>query len=98
MHVIAKPPLVAFWTRHPDAENALNTWYRIMQKEGFTDFNHLRATFPSADQVGKLTVFNVGGNKYRLIAALYYHQRVILIRNVLTHADHDRGTWKRGNL
>jgi mRNA interferase HigB len=94
MHVIAKPPLVAFWTKHPDAEHSLNTWYRLMQKEAFTDFNHLRATFPSADQVGKLTVFNIGGNKYRLITEIYYAQRVVLIREVLTHAEYDRNKWK----
>jgi mRNA interferase HigB len=97
MHVIAKPALVAFWTKHPDAENPLNTWYRTMQKEVFTDFNHLRATYPSADQVGKFTVFNISGNKYRLITEIYYDQLVVLIRNVLTHADYDRGNWKRGN-
>ena len=97
MHVIAKPALVVFWTKHPDAENPINTWYRTMQKEVFTDFDHLRATFPSADQVGKLTVFNIGGNKYRLITEIYYSQRVVLIRNVLTHAEYDRGNWKRGN-
>jgi mRNA interferase HigB len=94
MHVIAKPRLVGFWTTHPDAEKPLNTWYRLMQKEVFTDFTHLRASFPSADQVGKLTVFNIGGNKYRLIAEIYYAQRVVLIRDVLTHADYDRGHWK----
>jgi len=97
MHVIAKPPLVAFWTHHPDAENALNTWYRTMQKNIFTDFNHLRATFPSADQVGEFTVFNVGGNKYRVITKVYYAQGVVLIRNVLTHAEYDRNNWKRGS-
>jgi mRNA interferase HigB len=97
MHVIAKPALAAFWTKHPDAENPLNTWYRTMQKEVFTDFSRLRATYPSADQVGKFTVFKISGNKYRLITEIYYAQRVVLIRHVLTHADYDRGIWKRGN-
>lgn len=97
MHVIAKPALVAFWKKHPDAETPLNTWYCTMQKEVFSGFNHLRATFPNADLVGKFTIFNIGGNKYRLITEIYYAQRVVLVRHVLTHADCDRGTWKGGD-
>ncbi len=49
---------------------------------------------PSADQVGKLTVFNIGGNKVRLIAALHYNRRQAYIRAVLTHEEYDEGKWK----
>src|SRR5215469_1609115 len=104
MHTIARSRLKSFWETHPDAEGPLDVWYRTMQRENFTDFAHLRATFPSADQAvavgGKsktlLTVFNIGGNKYRLITEIYYPQRVVLIRRVLTHAEYDRDNWKRG--
>jgi mRNA interferase HigB len=97
MQVIARSALVQFWTKHPDAENPLGAWYGTMAKEVFTDFNHLRATFASADQVGVFTVFNIGGNKYRLIAAIHYNRHKVSIRHVLTHAAYDRGDWKRGN-
>ncbi len=60
----------------------------------FRNFAHLRETFPGADVVGKLTVFNVGGNKVRLIAALHYNRQKVYIRAVLTHAEYDTGTWK----
>ena len=104
MHAIARPRLKEFWAIHPDAEGPLDAWYRTMQRGVFTDFAHLRAPFPSADQVSvtsggtkhTFTVFNIGGNKYRLITEIYYPQRVVLIREVLTHADYDRGDWKRG--
>ena len=56
MHVIAKPALVEFWKGHPDAENPLRAWYRVMETEVFADFNDLRKTFASADYVGGLTV------------------------------------------
>jgi mRNA interferase HigB len=55
----------------------------------------LRETFASADYVDGLTVFNIGGNKYRLIASIHYNRRKVYIRNVLTHAEYDRETWKR---
>jgi len=97
MHVIAKSVLVQFWTIHPDAENPLSAWYSTMQNEVFMDFNHLRTTFASADQVGVFTVFNIGGNKYRLIAAIHYNRHKVYIRHVLTHPEYDRGDWKRGN-
>jgi len=85
MHVIAKPALVEFWARHPDSESPLRAWYRIMDSEVFADFNNLRATFASADYVDGLTVFNIGGNKYRLIAVIHYNRNKIFIREVLTH-------------
>ena len=95
MHVIAKPALVEFWSIHPDAENPLQAWYCTMESEVFSDFNDLRATFASADYVDGLTVFNIGGNKYRLIAAIHYNRYKVYIRAVLTHAEYDRGDWKR---
>ena len=95
MHVIAKPQLIAFWTKHPDAKTPLETWFRIMGSEDFADFAALKAVFASADQVGGLTVFNIGGNKYRLIAAMHYNRHKVFIRAVLTHAKYDLGQWKR---
>lgn len=95
MHVIAKPALIAFWTMYPSAERPLQAWYQTMERENFSDFNHLRETFASADYVDGLTVFNIGGNKYRLIASIHYNRRKVYIRNVLTHVEYDRETWKR---
>lgn len=96
MHLIAKPALVEFWTLHPDAKTPLLAWYRLMENEDFSDFNDLRATFPSADYVAGLTVFNIGGNNYRLIAAIHYNRRKVYIRAILTHAEYDRSHWRRG--
>lgn len=95
MHIIAKPALVAFWKKHPGAELPLQAWYRIMSNQVFADFNDLRTTFASADYVNGLTVFNIGGNKYRLIAAIHYNRRKVYIRHVLTHVEYDRDGWKQ---
>jgi mRNA interferase HigB len=68
-----------------------------MENQLFTDLVNLRETLASADQVGNLTVFNIGGNKYRLIVAIHYNRHKVFIRNVLTHAEYNRNNWKRGN-
>jgi mRNA interferase HigB len=65
-----------------------------MRKSRFSNFPQLREVFPQADQVGKFTVFNLGGNKVRLIAAIHYYRNKIYIRYVLTHQDYDAGRWK----
>src|SRR5215470_4501475 len=95
MHVIAKPVLVEFWTKYPDAEAPLRIWFDTMRKENFSYFVNLRPTFGSADYVDGLTVFNIGGNKYRLIASIYYNRQKVYITAVLTHAEYDRNNWKR---
>lgn len=61
-----------------------------MRRNEFENFAALRALFPAADKVGKLTVFNIGGNKYRLIAAIHYNRKRIYIRAVLTHEEYNK--------
>ncbi len=95
MHVISKSALVVFWIKHPDAQASLAAWYRIVDSNAFTSSADLRKTFPSADHVNGLTVFNIAGNKYRLIAAIHYNRRKVYIRHVLTHAEYDLGKWKK---
>jgi mRNA interferase HigB len=94
MHVISRKMLRQFWELHLDSESALVRWFTIMQRQEFASFEALRATFPSADKVGDLIVFNIGGNKYRLIAAIHFNRRKVYIRHVLTHDDYGRGGWK----
>jgi len=58
-------------------------------------FVQLRYDFPWADRVDHKTVFNIGGNKYRLIAAIHYNRRRVYMRAILTHAEYDKGKWKQ---
>ena len=55
----------------------------------------VRRTFNAADFVGDLTVFDVGGNKYRVIAFVHYRRRAVFIKHVLTHQKYEKGAWKR---
>ena len=94
MHVITRKRLNEFADKYPEAKTALARWYSLAKHNDFSTFAELRAKFPSADQVGKLTVFNVGGNRVRLIAAIHYNRKKIYIRAVLTHAEYNEGKWK----
>jgi mRNA interferase HigB len=94
LHVISKKRLQQFWGVHPEAEKALANWFRVARKAEWRTFREVRSTYPSADQVGQFVVFNIGGNKYRLIAEIYYPGLKLLVRHVLTHAEYDKGKWK----
>jgi len=94
MHVITRKRLNEFAEKHADARTSLEHWYRLIKANRFASFAKLRELFPSADHVGNKTVFDIGGNKYRLIAAVHYNRNRIYIRVILTHRDYDKGTWK----
>ncbi|MDQ3089461.1 MAG: type II toxin-antitoxin system HigB family toxin, partial [Acidobacteriota bacterium] len=68
MHVITRKRLNEFAEKYPETENALADWYRLIKQNDFLSFAELRNMFSSADKIGKLTVFNIGENKVRIIA------------------------------
>lgn len=94
MRIITKKRLNEFAQKYPETKTALIHWYRIAKKNNFNSLVHLRQFFPSADRVGKLTIFNIGGNKVRLITAIHYNTKIIFIRAILTHKEYDLGDWK----
>ena len=94
MHIISRKALRTFWQRHPDSKTALARWFKIVTNSEFRSFDELRLAFPAADKVGDLVVFNVGGNKYRLIVSIHFNRGKVYVRHVLTHAEYDRGDWK----
>ena len=55
----------------------------------------VRKTYPNADAVGEFTVFNIGGNKYRLATSISYRTGKVFIRHVMTHQEYSREDWKR---
>jgi len=75
VHVITRKRLNEFAEKYPETKSALAHWYVAMKKGSFSNVTELRAVFPTADRVGKLTVFNIGGNRVRLIAAIHYNER-----------------------
>jgi len=96
MRVISRSILRAFAEKHRETETALDGWYRVARRVEWANFAEVRATFPATDKVGELYVFNVGGNRVRLIAAIHFNARKLYVRHVLTHQEYDRGHWKNG--
>lgn len=94
MHVISPKKLREFWAVHPDAESPLRSWLTAAKAAWWESFADVRRGFPSADQVGLCTVFNIGGNKYRLIVVIHFNRGKVFVRHVLTHPEYDRGKWK----
>ena len=94
MHIISRSRLAEFWEKHHNAEASLRLWYKLTSLAQWQNFVELRQLYPSADQVSNLTVFNIGGNNYRLIALVDYKYQKVFIRHVLTHAEYDEEGWK----
>jgi len=94
MHIISQKALRDFWSEHAEAEQPMRRWHGIAKRADWADFASVRRDFPHADLVGALVVFNVGGNKFRVIAEFNYEGRKVFIRAVLTHHEYDKGDWK----
>jgi mRNA interferase HigB len=96
MHVISKKKLREFWEnqKHAHAEGPLLAWYYVVTQAEWHRFADVKQTFNSCDQVGSKTVFNVGGNHYRVITFIDYERQRVYIRAVLDHKDYDKGNWK----
>jgi mRNA interferase HigB len=94
VHIISIKRLRAFWDKHPDTETPLRNWYRITEKANWQNLAETRVDFPHADPYDECAIFNIAGNKYRLITKIYYQQQTVLIRFVLTHAEYGREGWK----
>jgi mRNA interferase HigB len=83
-----------FSLTYPDSAGSLRAWYSTTKKAGWQNLAQLKQTYPNADIVGRYTVFNIGGNKYRLIARIVYRSQTVFIVAILTHEEYDLGKWK----
>jgi mRNA interferase HigB len=92
--IISNSALRAFAAEHPQAQGPLQGWRRVIEKNRFDTCAALKAAFNTVDKVGDLVVFNVGGNKVRLIAHIRFEKQIVYIKAVLTHTEYDRGAWK----
>ena len=94
MHVISRKARCLFREKHPGSKGLLSRWFGVVDRSTFDHFDVLHATFPSADQMKGLVVFNIRRNKERLMASIHFNRGKVYIRHVLTHEEYDRGAWK----
>lgn len=91
MRIISGKALREFGEKHADARGPLDAWYRVVKGRNYESPHDLREDFPSASFLGaRRTVFNIGGNKYRLVVDMRYDLGRVYIRHVLTHEEYDR--------
>jgi mRNA interferase HigB len=105
MHVISRRMILEFTKAHADAAAPLDAWYRTTKRALWTSRNEVRATYPHADMLGTCVIFNIGGNKYRLITHIAFaagpvigqtqFKGKVFILHVLTHKEYDTARWKK---
>jgi mRNA interferase HigB len=91
MVVISKTQLIQFGAHHADATDALDDWYKKVKQADWGNFSELRESFNSTDYVGNdRYVFNIKGNRYRLVAMIFFDIRTLFVRFIGTHAEYDK--------
>jgi len=98
MNVISRPAVDAAIDRHPQCAAWLNAWWQRARNEQWTSLQAVRSVYPQVDQVGSCLVFNANAGR-RLIAGVRYADQhrggTLFVKHFLTHAEYDRGDWKR---
>ncbi len=91
MRVVAKKILREFWGKYTDSEEPLKTWYKEASKANWNSPNDIKAEYAKASilKSGR-AVFNICGNKYRLVVEINYLRRWVFIRFIGTHKEYDK--------
>jgi mRNA interferase HigB len=94
MRVITNRRLVEFALEHPDADEPLQIWRKLIESKDFQGFNGLRKTFGAVDIHDNKYIFDIRGNHYRVITGISFALQICYIKHVLTHTEYDKGKWK----
>ncbi|RYF38118.1 MAG: type II toxin-antitoxin system HigB family toxin [Comamonadaceae bacterium] len=92
MRLISNKALTEFAAKHVEADAPLQAWRKIIETGAFSNYAELKNSFNATDKVGEFYVFDIGGNKYRVIAAVHFNRQMLFIRHVFTHKEYDK--WK----
>jgi len=95
VHIISYKAIREFKAARPEAGPALDNWYRVSAACNWRSFAELRQVFGSADWVKPYVVFDIAGNKYRLVAEINFRSQTLFIRHILTHQEFTKGEWKK---
>lgn len=95
MRIISEKPIRTFWLKNNEAETSMREWIKTVRQADWKLFSDLRETFNHADVFKNCTIFDVGGNKFWIIAKVNYRKHTLFIRFVLTH---DEYSFRQGKL
>ncbi|SHN42275.1 type II toxin-antitoxin system HigB family toxin [Chitinophaga sp. CF418] len=91
MRVLSRSTIIEYANEHPDSTDPLLRWYRLTCEAAWKQFQDIKDTFGSVDYVGDdLYVFNIKGNRYRLIARIFFGKSLVYIRFFGSHAEYDK--------
>jgi mRNA interferase HigB len=94
MHVISSLAIRLAANKYPNSANALAALVKLLKENNFKNFTELKQIFGSVDKVGKFCVFNVWGNKLRIITAVHFNRGKVYVRAILNHKQYDQEDWK----
>ena len=90
-NIVSRKKLRSFWRKYPDSEETLKTWYKVAMKAKWKTSNEVKTQYGNASVIGNnRIVFNICGNKYRLIVKFNYEMQWCWIRFVGSHAAYDK--------
>jgi mRNA interferase HigB len=100
MRLIKRSTLVQYWRKYPEAERPLKQWLDVAKASRWNNIQAVRMTYPHADAAvvasgNTVTIFNTGGNDFRLIVSIKYKWGIIYIREFLTHPQYSKNAWKK---
>lgn len=90
MRVISNKALTDFSTSHMGASAPLQAWRKIIESRSFVSFADIKAIFNATDKVDDYYIFDIGGNKYRVVTAIHFDHQKLYIRRVFTHKEYDK--------
>lgn len=94
MHVITQKRIWEAKEKYGECASALDGWYRVIKNNSYNNYAELKRSFNSVDKVNDHYVFNIGGNKLRLITYIHFLRQKVYIESIITHKEYDKNTWK----
>jgi mRNA interferase HigB len=95
MQIIDLAQLREFCKKHNQARKPVEAWHKIVESADWSKFADIQASLPKTDKVGDCYVFDLGGNKYRLVAKIKFDTKQLVVRKLMTHAEYDKTDWQK---
>jgi mRNA interferase HigB len=95
MHIISRKMIYDFGEKYPETMNSPKRWYNLIKEQKFNNLVEIKNVFSDVDYIEGLYIFNIGGNKARLIATINFKNSKIYIKTILSHSEYDKDKWRQ---
>jgi|SRR5665213_4388613 len=93
--VLSRKRIEEFAAKHADVADELQNWFRIARRAAWKSIADVRVNYRTADQVGRVVIFNIGRNTYRMIVKADFQAKLLMVKELLTHREYGRNGWKK---